>query len=85
VGLHPVSLPDGRGGLVILSIEPEGPAAKAGLFVGDVLVAIGGEPVSDTDDVQAHLGADRVGKPVEAAIVRGGAALNVTVVPGERA
>jgi serine protease DegQ len=84
VGLHPVSLPDGRNGLVVLSIEANGPAAKAGLFVGDVLVALEGQPVSDTDDVQSHLGADKVGKPLEAGIVRGGAAVTQTVTPGER-
>jgi S1-C subfamily serine protease len=84
VGLHPVSLPDGRNGLVVLSIEPDGPAAKAGVFVGDVLVALEGQPVSDTDDVQSHLGADKVGKPLEAGIVRGGAAVTLTVTPGER-
>jgi len=84
VGLHPVSLPDGRNGLVVLSIEPEGPAAKAGVFVGDVLVAVEGQPVSDTDDVQSHLGADKVGKPLEAGIVRGGGELTLTVTPGER-
>ncbi len=84
VGLHPVSLPDGRNGLVVLSIEPNGPAAKAGVFVGDVLVALEGQPVSDTDDVQSHLGADRVGEPLDTGIVRGGAPLNLTVTPGER-
>jgi len=84
VGLHPVSLPDGRNGLVVLSIEPDGPAAKAGVFVGDVLVALEGQPVSDTDDVQSHLGADKVGKPLQAGIVRGGAPVTLTVIPGER-
>lgn len=84
VGLHPVSLPDGRNGLVVLSIEPDGPAAKAGVFVGDVLVALEGQPVSDTDEVQSHLGADKVGKPLEAGIVRGGAAAKLSVTPGER-
>jgi S1-C subfamily serine protease len=84
VGLHPVSLPDGRNGLVVLSIEPNGPAAKAGLFVGDVLMALEGQPVADTDDVQSHLSADKVGKPLEAGFVRGGAELTLTVIPGER-
>lgn len=84
VGLHPVELPGGRTGLIILSIEPDGPAAKAGIFVGDVLVALEGQPVADTDDVQAHLGGDRVGTPITAELVRGGAALTLTIVPGER-
>jgi S1-C subfamily serine protease len=84
VGLHPVQLPDGREGLIILSIEPNGPAALAGVFLGDVLMTLGGKPVTDTDDVQAHLGADSIGKPVTAELVRGGAPLKVDLVPGER-
>ena len=84
VGLHPVSLPDGRKGVVVLSIEPNGPAAKAGIFVGDVLVALQGQPVEDTDDVQSHLGAESVGNAIEATIVRGGADTKVSLVPGER-
>jgi S1-C subfamily serine protease len=84
VGLHPVELPGGRAGLIILSLEPDGPAAKAGVFVGDVLVALEGQPVADTDDVQAHLGGDRVGKPMAAELVRGGSPLTLNIVPGER-
>lgn len=84
VGLHPVALPDGRKGLVVLSIEPNGPAGKAGIFVGDVLVALEGQPVEDTDDVQTHLGAESVGKALEATIVRGGTGVKVPLTPGER-
>jgi len=84
VGLQPVRLPDGRTGLIILSIELDGPASRAGIFVGDVLLSLEGQAVNDTDDVQAHLGGDRIGKPITAEIVRGGAPLSLTVVPGER-
>ena len=60
VGLHPVQLPDGGRGLIVLSLEPGGPAHKAGVFVGDVLLTLDGEAVDDTDAVQSHLGgADR--------------------------
>jgi S1-C subfamily serine protease len=84
VGLHPVELPGNRTGLIILSLEPDGPAAKAGVFVGDVLISLEGRPVTDTDDVQAHLGGDRVGQPLHAELVRGGAQITLTIVPGER-
>lgn len=84
VGLHPVSLPDGRNGLVVLSIEPEGPAANAGIFVGDILLSLDGRPVTDTDDVQKHLGAERIGNPLAAGLVRGGAELTLDLIPGER-
>jgi S1-C subfamily serine protease len=84
VGLHPVRLPDHREGLIVLSIEPDGPAAKAGVYLGDVLLTLEGQPVTDTDDVQSHLGADRVGKPLAAELVRGGAPLKLEIIPGER-
>jgi S1-C subfamily serine protease len=84
VGLHPVALPDGRKGLVVLSIEPDGPAAKAGIFVGDILVSLAGNAVADTDDVQTHLGGESVGNSVEAGLVRGGTDVKVAIVPAER-
>jgi S1-C subfamily serine protease len=84
VGLHPVRLPDGREGLIILSLEPKGAAAQAGIFVGDVLLSLGGEAVNDTDDVQAHLGPEKVGKPLVAEILRGGAPMKIEVTPAER-
>jgi len=84
IGMHPVELPGGGGGLVILSLEPNGPAAKAGIVVGDVLLTLNGEAVTETDAVQSHLGAGSVGKPLAAGILRGGAPKTVDIVPMER-
>jgi S1-C subfamily serine protease len=84
VGMHPVRLPDGKVGLVILSIDPNGPAAKAGIVVGDVLLSLNGHPVEDTDDVQAQLGPESVGKPITAGILRGGSPLDIQVTPAEK-
>jgi len=84
VGLHPVSLPDSRTGLIVLSAEADGPAERGGVLIGDVLVALGGKPVRDTDDIQSVLGAGAVGKPVAARIVRGGQAIEITITVGER-
>lgn len=84
VGLHPVRVPDGREGLMVISLEPEGPAAKSGIFLGDVLLRLEGENVTDTDDVQAHLGGDRVGRAIDGEILRGGAIVTLKVTPGER-
>ncbi len=84
VGLHPVQLPGGKGGLIVLSLEPGAPAASAGVIVGDVLTALNGKPVLDTDDVQYHLGPDRVGQSLKASISRGGNAIELTIIPGER-
>jgi S1-C subfamily serine protease len=84
VGLHPVRLPDGARGLIVLSLEPGGPALQAGVMVGDVVLTLGGEAVIDTDAVQSQLGAERIGKTVVAEIVRGGTRLSISLVPAER-
>jgi S1-C subfamily serine protease len=84
VGLHQVELPGSGAGLIVLSVEPNGPAAKSGVFVGDVVLEIDGEKVRDTDDVQSHLAGESVGKPLSVALIRGGARVELRVVPGER-
>src|SRR5262245_16900498 len=64
LGMQPVALPEaaraGLGvgidtGLIVVTVAPGGPAAKAGVMLGDVLVALDGAPVSDLDDVHARL------------------------------
>ena len=71
-------------GLLVLWLEEGGPAANGGLLVGDILVAVGGQPVSDPDDLFAALGSDTVGKAVEVEILRGGRPEMVNVTVGER-
>ena len=93
IGLQPVGLPehlktklnlsDSRA-LIVLSVEQDAPAGKAGMVIGDVLVALDGKPVSDTDDVQAVLGAEYLGKTLRASVVRGGELHEVAVVVAER-
>jgi S1-C subfamily serine protease len=84
LGLHPVSLPEGGTGLIVLSAEPNGPAAGAGVLLGDILVTLAGKPLSDTDEIQAILNGQSVGKPVAARIVRGGQVIELTITVGER-
>ena len=84
VGLHPVRLPDERTGLIVLSTEPDGAAAKAGILIGDVLLALAGKPLADTDDVQAHLGPEQVGKTLAVTLYRGGTVLEIPVTVGSR-
>jgi S1-C subfamily serine protease len=84
VGLQPVELPDHHKGLIVLSLEPEGPAAKAGVLIGDILVELGGGAVADTEEIQGVLESRTVGQPIEAGFLRGGAARKVTITIGER-
>ena len=84
VGLQPVEMPDHQKALIVLSLAPEGPAASAGVLMGDILVSLAGAPVADTDDIQTVLEGRPVGEAVEAGIVRGGVSRTINVVVGER-
>ncbi|OLE72152.1 MAG: hypothetical protein AUI36_01660 [Cyanobacteria bacterium 13_1_40CM_2_61_4] len=93
VGFHPARLPAtlvrslgiaGEVGLVVVNLQPDGPAARAGLLLGDMLVTVEGTPVRDSGDVQALLGPERVGRPVRASIIRAGTLAEVMITVGER-
>lgn len=71
-------------GLLIVSVEPGSPADTAGIFIGDILVELGGQPVDDTDSLQAQLGPSRIGQPTPASVLRGGELKALTVTIGER-
>jgi S1-C subfamily serine protease len=93
VGLQPVELPDalkaqqpdgGGTALIVLTLQPDGPAAHAGVLIGDILVALNGRPVHDTDDIQGVLETHAVGQQVQASLIRGGVPQQVGIVIGER-
>ena len=93
VGLQPVTLPDhlvtkaslsNAAGMIVLSVEPEAPAGIAGLLIGDVLTALDGKPVGDTDDVQAALEVTKIGNPIRASILRGGELKEIAITVAER-
>lgn len=92
IGSQPVRLPEALAanaggqttGLLIVNVEPGSPAAAGGLLIGDILIALAGAPIRDTDDLQAQLGGDRAGRPAVLTVLRGGERLEVTVTIGER-
>lgn len=71
-------------GLLVLWLEDKGPAKQAGLLVGDILVAVGGKPVGDPDDLFSALNSDAVGKSITVDVLRGGKPETVNVTVGER-
>jgi S1-C subfamily serine protease len=60
-------------GLLVVHVEPGGPADKAGVLVGDMLLELGGKAVADTDAVQDQLRSAKPGGEIEALFIRGGA------------
>jgi S1-C subfamily serine protease len=73
-----VGLPD-RDGLLLRGVQSDGPAARAGLRTGDLLVSAGGRPLADADDLYDALdGVDDEGT-LELQVVRGSEDVVVTV------
>jgi len=90
VGAYPVALPPvaaqatGRShGALIASIEDGGPAASAGLLIGDIIVSLGGDAIGGPEDLRIALG-DRAGAAVELEIVRAGAIQKIAATVGTR-
>lgn len=71
-------------GLLLVSVEKGSPAEAGGLMVGDILVAINGQSITDHDELMAHLSGETVGKPIMVQVLRGGQAMEMTVTAGER-
>jgi S1-C subfamily serine protease len=94
IGSQPVQLPEGlrqglglgdqETGLLVVNVETGGPADQAGLLLGDVIVAFGGEPVRDPGELRDLLGSERVGQQATLRIVRGGEPRELTLTVGER-
>jgi S1-C subfamily serine protease len=84
---RPVAVPDAlqaqtgqAAGLIVLSVSPGGPAAKAGVMPGDILLAIDKTPAMRVRQVIPRLDADSVGKTVNLEILRGGALVAIQTV-----
>ena len=78
---HAVGLPE-RDGLLVHAVEPEGPAARAGVRRGDLIVSVGGRPVGSVEQLAAFLGSITDGGPADLVVVRGVEELSVAVYFG---
>jgi serine protease Do len=78
-----LSIPN-RSGLIVLTVEPGGPAAKAGLLIGDIVTSLGDTLIERTDELQERSDASVIGTAVKINYVRGGALRESALVVGER-
>jgi serine protease Do len=71
-------------GLLISHVAANSPAEAGGLLIGDVIVGFAGAPVQDPEELVTKLRGNRVGTAVPVTVIRGTAAVDVTVTVGER-
>jgi S1-C subfamily serine protease len=87
---QPVRLPESRRtdkaeeGLLIIAITPDGPAAKAGVLIGDVILAVDEQPIGSPEELLDWLTGNRVGKTATLRLLRGGKPAEVSVTIAER-
>ena len=91
VGAQPTRLPEAiaqqleqRSGLLLVSVEPDSPAEKAGLYLGDVIVSLDGQATRRVNHLLNLLGEDSVGQKSEVRVLRSGELLTVSAIIGER-
>jgi S1-C subfamily serine protease len=85
-GLQPVRVggDDSARGVLVVSIDPAGPAAAAGLLVGDVITQWNGAAVSRVRAIMRLLGTDSAGTKAELGLLRAGKPASLSITLGER-
>jgi len=93
LGLQPVPLPahltkqlhrTQPHGMIVVSLEQDGPAERSGLTLGDVLTAVNGQPLEDTGDLLAYLDLGSPGRQLTCELFRGGRVETLAVTVGEK-
>jgi S1-C subfamily serine protease len=93
VGLQPVELTaqlkqslnlSQEVGVLIVSVEADSPADRAGMLIGDILLTLGGEAIASMQALRSQLRSEQVGQPIAAQLIRGGQLIELTLTVGER-
>jgi S1-C subfamily serine protease len=72
-------------GVEVIGVDPDGPAAAAGVRPEDLIVSVDGRPVERMDDLLRLMVGDAVGVPVTLGIVRAGRPIEIAILPAELA
>jgi len=75
---------ENRMGALLAQIEPDGPAALAGLLPGDVVIKLDGVDVNGVDDLIRILDRDRINRTLEMDVLRMGRLRAIDIRPIER-
>ena len=72
-----------KSGLRVAEVVADGPAARAGLRTGDLLISAGGQPVQKAQDLQRLMFSEAIGRPLAITVMRNGALVDVIAQPSE--
>jgi S1-C subfamily serine protease len=93
VAVQPVAFPEAaksslglerNRGLLVITVSEGGPAEKAGLMLGDIIIAVEGASVAHASDLQSALDPEKVGSAVAVRVLRAGKLQDLKVTVGER-
>jgi S1-C subfamily serine protease len=73
-----------QSGIMVISVAPDSAAERAGMLLGDVMVAINDTPLEQLPQIQALLGPQSVGQALSLQLLRGGQLQTITLTVGER-
>ena len=87
VSAQAVRLPEGAEqstGLMVVGLEPQAPAAAAGILMGDILLQLNQTPLHRMEDLLGHLSETPAGSKASFKLWRGGQVQTLEVTLGER-
>jgi len=93
IGAQPVGIPDAlrgslsltaKSGIMVVKVEADGSADRAGVLLGDILVSLDDKPLEDFEDLQSISDSGIIGKQVKARVIRAGALRELSITVGER-
>jgi S1-C subfamily serine protease len=91
VALHAVAVPDAlresadqRGGMMVMSVVENGPAAQAGIVAGDIILSVDGISAYRFRKIARYFGSDSIGRKADVRLIRGGGIITVQTTIAER-
>ncbi|MGC1306394.1 MAG: S1C family serine protease [Phormidesmis sp.] len=93
LGMQAVPLPEAirqqhdltnQAGIMVVSVDPQSAAEKAGMLLGDVMVTVDGTPLESLQQIQALLGPQSVGQTLGIQLLRAGQMQTTQVTVGSR-
>jgi S1-C subfamily serine protease len=91
VALQAVAVPDAlretadqSSGLMVMSVVEDGPAARAGIVAGDIILSVDGTPAHRFGKIASYFGADSIGRKADLRLIRSGKVITVQTTIAER-